>query len=103
MHPDLFGIHDFSYLFMIIIGVITAVIWVFLYLKKKNYSRNTIIDVLACTFFTIALGVVGAILFQNFYNFIKNPAEFEFSLAMTFYGGLIGGAALKADSLKPCR
>lgn len=91
MYPDLFGIHDFSYLFLIVIGVISAIAFLIAYLKYKKHSRNTIIDVIACTLFTVALGIVGAILFQNFYNFVKDPSNFSFSLAMTFYGGLIVG------------
>lgn len=94
MYPNLFGISDFSYLFLIIVGVATSIIWLIVFLKHKKYDGNVIKDVIACTLFTVALGVVGAILFQNFYNFIKNPAEFEFSLAMTFYGGLIVGVVV---------
>ena len=91
MYPDLFGIDNFSYILMIIIGVATSIAWLIVYFKKKEYPRNAILDIIACTFFTIAIGLAGAVLFQNFYNFIKNPDEFEFSGSMTFYGGLIVG------------
>lgn len=91
MYPDLFGITDFSYILMIIIGVIGCFIALIVFLKNRGYSRNTIIDVLACTCFTIAIGVVGSILFQNFYDFVKDPSNYHFTTSMTFYGGLIFG------------
>lgn len=91
MYPDLFGINDFSYTLMIIIGIICSVVVLTLYLKHRGFKRNTIIDVLACTFFTIALGFIGAILFQNFYDLVTDPENFKFSFKMTFYGGLIIG------------
>lgn len=92
MYPDLFGIPDFSYILLVIIGIVSAVIFLILYLKKQNFSRNTIIDVVACTFFAISIGIVGAILFQNLYDLISDPANYHFAFKMTFYGGLIAGA-----------
>ena len=91
MYPDLFGIDNFSYVLMIVIGVITALVRLVLYLKKEKYATGTITDVLACAFFAIAIGIVGAILTQNLYNLIKDPENYKFSTSMTFYGGLIFG------------
>ena len=91
MYPDLFGINDFSYILLIVIGVATSIFWIVFYLRKRNYSRNAILDIVACTFFTIALGIVGAMLFQNLYDVIKDPRNYTFSFSMTFYGGLIVG------------
>ncbi|MCQ2087188.1 MAG: prolipoprotein diacylglyceryl transferase [Bacilli bacterium] len=91
MYPDLFGIPDFSYTLMIVIGVIACLICLVVFLKKRGYKKNTIIDILACTLFTIAIGVVGAIIFQNVYDLISDPANYHFSFKMTFYGGLIFG------------
>ena len=91
MYPDLFGINNFSYILMIVIGVGTAIFWLVFYLKHRGYSKNTIIDVIACTLFTVAIGIVGAMLFQNIYDLIKDPANYKFSFSMTFYGGLISG------------
>lgn len=91
MYPDLFGISNFSYLLMFGIGVAAAALFLILYLKYKKYSKNTIIDVTACTFFTIAIGIIGAILFQNAYDLISDPDNYHFSFKMTFYGGLISG------------
>lgn len=91
MYPDLFGIDNFSYVLMIVIGVCTSIFWLVYYFKRRGYSRNLIIDLIACTFFTIALGIVGATLFQNLYDLIKDPENYEFTFSMTFYGGLIVG------------
>ncbi len=91
MFPDLFGIENFSYILMIVIGVATAIFWLVFYLKRRGFSRNTIIDVVACTLFTVAIGIVGAMLFQNVYDLIKDPANYKFTFSMTFYGGLIFG------------
>jgi len=91
MYPNLFGINDFSYALLIVIGIIGSFISIVAYLKHKGYENSVILDVLACTCFTIAIGFVGSVLFQNAYNLIKDPSAFEFSLSMTFYGGLITG------------
>ena len=91
MYPDLFGLDNFSYILMIIIGVGTAIFWLIFYLKRRGFSRNTIIDIIACTLFTVAIGIVGAMLFQNVYDLIKDPEHYHFSFSMTFYGGLIFG------------
>lgn len=91
MYPDLFGIPDSSYIFMICLGIIAAFIILVLYLVKAKVSRNGIIDACACGCFAIAIGIVGAILMQNLYNLIKDPSSYSWSWGMTFYGGLIFG------------
>lgn len=93
MYPDLFGIDNFSYTLLIIIGVISSLLCLIFFLKHRGYSKNTIVDIVACTLFTIAIGVVGAILFQNAYDLISDPDNYSFSFKMTFYGGLIFGIA----------
>ena len=91
MYPDLFGINDSSYVIFILIGVLVCIYFLYLFLKNRKYSSNTIKDVIAITFFTVALGVVGAILFQNMYDLLSDPKNYTFSFKMTFYGGLIVG------------
>lgn len=91
MYPDLFGINDFSYILLVIVGVIAAICFLIFYLKIKGFKRNTIIDVTACTLFAISIGIVGAVLFQNFYDLISDPENYHFAFKMTFYGGLIAG------------
>lgn len=91
MYPDLFGIDNFSYALMIAIGVATSIFWLIYYFKRRGYSRNAIIDLVAITLLTVAIGIVGAILFQNVYDLIKDPQNYKFNFSMTFYGGLIVG------------
>lgn len=92
MYPDLFGLDNFSYTLMLILGVCVAIFFLVWYLKSKGYKKNTLIDIVASTLFTIAFGIVGAILFQNFYDLVSDPENYHFAFKMTFYGGLISGA-----------
>ncbi|MCF0108294.1 MAG: prolipoprotein diacylglyceryl transferase [Bacilli bacterium] len=91
MYPDLFGIPNFSYMFMLILGLISAFVIAVIYFVKTGISRNGIIDTCASGLFAIAIGIVGAILTQNLYNFIDNPSSYVWTWSMTFYGGLIFG------------
>lgn len=94
MYPDLFGLEGFSMTFMIIIGVIAAVVILFLYLKKEKLEKTAYLDLLVVIAATIFMGILFAILFENTYEAIKHaiynqPQKWTF--AMTFYGGLIAG------------
>lgn len=91
MYPDLFGIPNSSYLIMLVLGFIAAIVILIVYLKKTGVARNGIIDACACSLFAISLGITGAILTQNLYDVIKNPSTYVWTWAMTFYGGLIFG------------
>lgn len=92
MYPDLFGIKDFSYIFMIIIGVIAAVTLFIIFMKKKSSANY--LDLLVVAIFSILIGVVFAILFENVYEAIKAASlgtSPRWTWGMTFYGGLVGG------------
>ncbi|MBO6280285.1 MAG: prolipoprotein diacylglyceryl transferase [Bacilli bacterium] len=94
MYPNLFGINDFSYVFMIIVGVIAALTLLFIFLYKKGVPSNSFLDLAIVSLATIFMGVVFAILFENVYEAIKHAISGEaqsWTWAMTFYGGLIGG------------
>lgn len=88
MIPEILGFEDSSYLLMMIIGIIVAFVVVTLYFKKLKYNKNNIIDLLICSSFAVAIGVVFAILFENLYE-IGSGHGFVFKL--TFFGGLAGG------------
>ncbi len=80
--------------FMIIIGVIAAAVLLFLFLHKKGVPSSCFIDLGIVIAFTVLIGVVFAILFENAYEAIKhainhNPQSWTWG--MTFYGGLFGG------------
>lgn len=86
MYPDLFGIHDASYVVMIVVGIIAAFTMLIIYFKKKQFSKNDIIDLLICSSFAIAFGIIGALVFEAIY-------ERAWNWSLTFYGGLFGGIA----------
>ncbi|MBQ4091294.1 MAG: prolipoprotein diacylglyceryl transferase [Clostridia bacterium] len=62
--------------------------------KLKIAAKNQTFTVI-CGIFAVVLGYGSAVLFQAFYN-IKTRGEFiiDASTGATFYGGLIGGAAV---------
>ena len=88
MIPEIFGFEDSSYLLMMFLGIIAAFVVACLYFKKINYSKENIIDLLICSSFAVALGIVFAVLFENLYE-IGQGHGFVFKL--TFFGGLAGG------------
>lgn len=91
MCPDLFGINGFSMTLMIVLGVITALVIIFIYFKKSNINY---LDLLACILLTVVVGMISAILFENTYEAIKHALNNEpqaWTWGMTFYGGFIGG------------
>lgn len=82
-----------TYGLMIAIGLIISFSILEFYLrkvKKHDVMAVTTLDMVLIAAIVIGLG--GAILVQNFYEFIKNPNDFHFSTGMTFYGGLLFGA-----------
>ena len=63
-------------------------------MKKCGYSCSASDVVIILGIIAIIFGILSAILFQAFYDFIADPSQgFKFNGGMTFIGGLIGGAA----------
>ena len=96
MYPDLFGIDGFSMTFMILIGAFAALAEVLIFLKTRKDVKTNYIDLAIVIVFTVAIGIVGTILFENVYEAIKHAVLGEpqkWTWAMTFYGGLIFGVA----------
>lgn len=85
MYPRLFGVLD-SYVVMIVIGIIAAFGLLALYFKKNNFSKRDLLDLLICSSFAIAFGIIGALVFEAIY-------ERQWNWGLTFYGGLFGGIA----------
>lgn len=95
MYPDLFGIKDFSYTLMMVIGFIVAFLVAFFYLKKT--IKLNVLDFLIVVLTTLIAGIVFAILFENLYEAIKHSINGEnqkFTWGMTFIGGLFGGVVI---------
>ena len=80
-----------SYWLMLVLGVLSA-IFVFRFLSAKTKLPDKAYDYYAFAgVASIAAGLVFAMLFQSFYNFVETGV---FKLqGLTFMGGLIGGAA----------
>ncbi len=85
MYPKIFGIFD-SYVVMIVVGVIAAFGLLIYYFRKNQFSKRDIIDLLICSSFAVAFGIIGALVFEAIY-------ERQWNWGLTFYGGLFGGIA----------
>lgn len=91
MYPDLFGVDNLSYTLCMALGIIAAFVVAILYLWKKGFKKEGIIDLLICSFAAILLGLIFAILFENLYELIAYGNEHHWVWKMTFFGGLFGG------------
>jgi len=94
MYPEIevFGFHIDLYTVWIIVGIIACLIFTILALKKCGYSSTAIDTIIIIGILSIILGLLFAMLFQAFYDFINDPsAGFRINGGMTFIGGLIGG------------
>lgn len=91
MYPYIFNVID-SYVVMLLIGVLAALLLVSLYFKlvaKKD--KYFILDLLLSAIVAVLFGVVFACLFENLYEFVKDPSTYKWTFGMTFIGGLFGG------------
>ena len=96
MYPnELFNIFGASidiYSICFIVGVIACLIYTVIAMKKCGYSRTASNTVIFIGILAIIIGLLTAVLFQAFYDYLANPsAGFKFDGGMTFLGGLIGG------------
>ena len=96
MYPDeLFNILGASidlYTICFLVGVIACLIFAIIAMKKCGYSSTASDTVISIGIFAIIIGLLTAVLFQAFYDYLANPsAGFKFNGGMTFLGGLIGG------------
>ena len=95
MYPEkiLFGLTMYDILFAL--GVLGALLVFRIIADKRKtdvklFNFSLIVGVVA-----IFCGVLSAVLFQAFYNFGETGVfEINKNTGMTFYGGLIGGAAV---------
>lgn len=93
MFPNLLGFENSSYILMLLLGVAAAIIVVAIYLKRIKYN---LLDLIVCALSAVFFGIIFAILFQNLYDAIEHAYYNQpqsWTWAMTFFGGLAGGAA----------
>ncbi len=101
MHPDklfnLFGIESmpvYPYGLCLAIGLILCFVFLFVVMWRHNFNDESQYKILIIGVIGAALGILSAMLFQSFYDYLANPSGgFHFSSDMTFLGGLIGGVA----------
>ncbi len=96
MYPDelfnIFGIGIDMYAICFIVGVIACLIFTIITMKKSGYSASASDTIIIIGILAIILGLLFAVLFQSFYDFIANPSNgFKITGRMTFLGGLLGG------------
>lgn len=82
-----------SYSIMLLLGLVAVFAIVEVYGKKRSLSRSLISSIEINGVVAVIFGLLGAILFQNLYDFIEDPSSYTWTWAMTFYGGLIFGVA----------
>jgi len=76
---------------MLILGVAFAILFLLLYFRKVHKASSLeLIDLSIVTIAAVFFGVVFAILFENFYEWIQK-GKVVWTWGMTFYGGLFGG------------
>ena len=80
-----------TYSLCLIAGIIACFGLFLLYMRKYGAKKSYIYDVLVLASVAILFGLLSATLFQYVFDLLNGHNEFG---SMTFYGGLIGGAAL---------
>ena len=96
MYPDdlfnIFGVGIDMYAICFIVGIIACLVFTVIAMKKCGYSSTASDTIIIIGILSIILGLLFAVLFQAFYDFIDDPSEgFKITGRMTFLGGLIGG------------
>ena len=86
MYPKIW-IFD-SYALMIFIGIILCFLFFYWFSKRLGYSIDYLLSVLILAILSIIIGFGFAVLVQWILDLLKG---LDRELAMTFYGGLIGG------------
>ena len=91
MYPKLFGLIE-SYTVMMIVGIVAALALFEVYFRKILKEPGGKVFYLEMDLIlAIAIGLAGAYLMQNLYDFIQDPAHYHWNWSLTFYGGLIFG------------
>ncbi|MBQ8383197.1 MAG: prolipoprotein diacylglyceryl transferase [Clostridia bacterium] len=94
---DLNGLTVAWYGIIIVTGIFLAVLYIYLRSKRKKLLMDDLIDIAFCT---VIPGIVGARLYYVFFDWLKNPAEYDsledvvavWNGGLAIYGGIIFGA-----------
>ncbi|MBO4541227.1 MAG: prolipoprotein diacylglyceryl transferase [Bacilli bacterium] len=91
MYPKLFGVIE-TYSVMLILGILAAMFLFEFYFRKILKEPGKLVFYLETSLIiAIMVGLIGAYLTQNLYDFIEDPSHYHWSWSLTFYGGLIFG------------
>ena len=91
MYPKFFGVIE-SYSVMLILAFIAALVLFEVYFRKIIKEPGEKVFYLEISVIsTVIMGLIGAYVIQNLYNFIQDPSSYHWTWALTFYGGLIFG------------
>lgn len=82
-----------TYSILLFIGVILCLFLFYKYGKKNNLEEKYLLDIILQACISIIFGIISATLFQKIFDNLKSEST-NSPLAMTFFGGLIGGAIL---------
>lgn len=91
MAPRLFGFIE-SYALMLGLGIFAALfLFEFYFRKVLKVPSGKMFYLEIPLLVAIAVGLAGAYLTQNLYDFIQDPAHYSWNWSLTFYGGLLFG------------
>lgn len=93
MFPNVVFLGLDLYYWMIVIGVLAAMIVFRVFYRKAGLSDKVFNFSLIVGVAGVILGYLSAVLFQSWYNFL-DTGEFVWGSGATFYGGLIGAAVV---------
>ena len=79
-----------TYNLLIILGVIVALVVLNFYADKIKMEKQLKYTIAMIASITVVAGILFAMLFQSLFDFLEGNTSRPF--AMTFYGGLVGGA-----------
>lgn len=85
------GIFD-TYSVLLIIGILLCFVYLHIFYARHKKNKIVLYVVEIQALISIIVGIIFAILFENLYELIKYKDQYTWTWAMTFYGGLIGGA-----------
>lgn len=91
MYPSL-GIIDSYGLFLALAFCAALFVFEFYFRYSLHYGEAQIFPLEMLALAAVVLGMAGAYLAQNLYDFIEDPAHYHWTWDATFFGGLIFGA-----------
>lgn len=89
MFPEVIFLGLDLYYWMIIVGILAAMIFFRLFYKKVGISDRVFNFALIVAIPGIVLGYLSAVLFQSWFSYLQT-GKFVWGVGATFYGGLIG-------------